>query len=39
MSNVLILNGHQSYPFSEGKLNKSLVDRASYFFKEKRGQY
>lgn len=28
MSNVLIINGHQYYPFSEGKLNASLVEKA-----------
>lgn len=28
MSNILIINGHQYYPFSQGKLNGSLVDRA-----------
>ena len=28
MSNVLIINGHQPYPFSKGELNATLVDRA-----------
>lgn len=28
MSKVLIINGHQYYPFSEGKLNATLVDIA-----------
>ena len=28
MSNVLIINGHQHYPFSPGKLNGTLVDKA-----------
>ncbi|MGR5287592.1 NAD(P)H-dependent oxidoreductase [Vibrio maritimus] len=28
MSNVLIINAHQPYPFSEGKLNATLVDKA-----------
>ncbi|WBF66917.1 NAD(P)H-dependent oxidoreductase [Desulfovibrio subterraneus] len=28
MSNVLIINGHEYYSFSEGKLNASLVDVA-----------
>ena len=32
MSNVLIINGHQPYPFSEGRLNASLVARAKAFF-------
>jgi modulator of drug activity B len=28
MSNILIINGHQYYPFSEGKLNATLVEKA-----------
>ena len=28
MSNILIINGHQYYPFSEGKLNAALVEKA-----------
>jgi len=28
MSNVSIINAHQYYPFSEGKLNATLVDKA-----------
>lgn len=28
MSNILIINGHQYYPFSQGKLNGTLVDNA-----------
>lgn len=28
MSNILIINGHQYYPFSEGKLNGTLVEKA-----------
>ena len=28
MSNILIINGHQYYPFSEGRLNSTLVDKA-----------
>lgn len=28
MSNVLILNAHHYYPFSEGRLNHTLADRA-----------
>lgn len=28
MSNILIINGHQYYPFSEGKLNATLVNKA-----------
>ena len=33
MSNILIINGHQYYPFSEGKLNATLVDKAVSIFK------
>ncbi len=29
MSNVLILTGHQPYPFAQGQLNATLVDRAA----------
>ena len=29
MKNVFIINGHQYYPFAEGKLNKALIDKAS----------
>ncbi|WP_394220738.1 NAD(P)H-dependent oxidoreductase [Alteromonas gracilis] len=29
MSNVLIINAHHYYPFSEGRLNSSLVERAA----------
>ena len=35
MSNVLIINAHHSYPFSEGKLNASLVDIAKEELKAK----
>lgn len=35
MSNVLIINGHQYYPFSEGKLNTTLVDKAVTLLQEK----
>jgi len=31
MKNVLIINGHQEYPFSEGKLNATLVEKAKSF--------
>lgn len=31
MKNVLIINGHQPYPFSEGRLNQAFVDRAAAF--------
>ncbi len=30
MSNVLIINAHEPSPFSEGKLNASLVERAKH---------
>ncbi|CAM1374494.1 NAD(P)H-dependent oxidoreductase [Tenacibaculum xiamenense] len=32
MKKVLIINGHQYYPFAEGKLNGSLVEKASTAF-------
>ncbi len=32
MSNVFIINGHQPYPSSPGKLNASLVERAHRYF-------
>ncbi|QCK16146.1 NAD(P)H-dependent oxidoreductase [Mangrovivirga cuniculi] len=34
MKNVLIINGHQEYSFSEGKLNKTLVQKATDFFSQ-----
>lgn len=34
MKNVFIINGHQKYPFSEGKLNASLTEKAENFFKK-----
>lgn len=33
MKRVFIINGHQSYPFSEGKLNATLTEKADTFFK------
>jgi len=36
MARILIINGHQPYPFSEGKLNAALVERTKVFF-ESRG--
>lgn len=33
--NVLIINAHQYYPFSEGKLNAALVDKAVRILEEK----
>ncbi len=35
MSNILIINGHQYYPFSEGKLNATLVEKAVSILKAK----
>lgn len=35
MSNILIINGHQYYPFSEGKLNATLVDKAETLLQAK----
>ncbi len=35
MKNVFIINGHQKYPFSEGKLNASLTEKAEDFFRNK----
>lgn len=29
MKNILIINAHQKYPFAEGRLNESLVSRAT----------
>lgn len=33
MKNVFIINGHQKYPFSEGKLNASYTNKAQDYFK------
>lgn len=30
MKKVFIINGHQYYPFAEGKLNKTLVEKATH---------
>jgi len=35
MSNILIINAHHAYPFSEGRLNASLVDIANRQLSEK----
>lgn len=32
MAKILIINGHYPYPFSEGRLNATLVERAKAFF-------
>ncbi|ABW26631.1 conserved hypothetical protein [Acaryochloris marina MBIC11017] len=29
MKNVFIINAHEAYPFSEGKLNATLVEKAT----------
>ncbi|MEL7124148.1 MAG: NAD(P)H-dependent oxidoreductase [Bacteroidota bacterium] len=33
MKKVFIINGHQYYPFAEGKLNATLVEKATEIFK------
>lgn len=33
MKNIFIINGHQKYPFSEGRLNESLTEKAENYFK------
>lgn len=35
MSNVLIINAHHYYPFSEGRLNAALVEKAAQQLSEK----
>lgn len=35
MSKVFIINGHQYYPFAEGRLNASLVEKASDILRRK----
>lgn len=35
MKNVFIINGHEPYPFSEGKLNRTLVEMAEEHLKVK----
>lgn len=34
MKNILIINGHQYYPFAEGELNNTLVEKAENYFKK-----
>lgn len=34
MSNVLVINGHEKYSFSEGTLNSSFTEKAINFFSE-----
>ncbi len=34
MKKVFIINGHQYYPFAEGKLNKTLVEKATEMLNE-----
>lgn len=34
MKKIFIINGHQYYPFAEGKLNATLVEKASELLKE-----
>ncbi len=33
MKNIFIINGHQKYPFSEGKLNAALTEKAENYFR------
>ncbi|MCG9760262.1 NAD(P)H-dependent oxidoreductase [Pseudoalteromonas sp. Isolate6] len=35
LKNVLIINGHQYYPFSEGKLNAALIDKVITMLEDK----
>lgn len=35
MKHIFIINGHHKYPFSAGRLNASLVERAERFFIDK----
>lgn len=35
MKNILIINGHEPYPFSEGKLNQTLVEMATLALQSK----
>lgn len=35
MSNVFIINAHEPSPFSKGKLNTSLVDKAATLLEQK----
>lgn len=32
MKNIFIINAHEPYPFSPGKLNRSLIEKAREFF-------
>lgn len=34
MKNIFLINAHEYYPISEGKLNQALVDRARKYFEE-----
>ena len=35
MQNVFIINAHEAYPFAEGRLNRTLVDRATAHLQER----
>lgn len=35
MKNILIINGHEYYPFSEGKLTETLIQKATVLLEEK----
>ena len=34
MKKILVINGHQYYPFAEGKLNSSLIERVTQIMEE-----
>lgn len=34
MKKILVINGHQYYPFAEGKLNRALIEKATKLIKE-----
>ena len=35
MKNIFLINAHEAYPFSEGKLNQSLIEKAQYILEKK----
>ena len=35
MKNIFLINAHEPYPFSEGKLNQSLLEKAQAILKDK----
>ena len=34
MKKIFVINGHQYYPFAEGKLNKTFEEKAAEIFKK-----